>query len=224
MPRSWRAMAARNSRCCSPRTEMDRALDLAEKLRGRDRGARSCRIAAAPSGHVTVSVGVASLRAADGDVGADADRGRGRGPLRRQAPRPQRGGRPRRDRAARVAHVPQKLARFCARTCAPQNALIASSRKIMPPLRRHAFPCAQRGARHGLEINARDRNRDLASRRPRRIRRGRLHLCLDPPVRRAGARHHRQRRHVVLRGRAAAGAGRLRHPAQRRLAALHRWR
>ena len=38
---------------------------------------------------------------------------------------------------------------------------------------------------------------------------------------RARARHDRQRRHVVVRGRAAGGAGRLRRRARRRLAALH---
>ena len=56
---------------------------------------------------------------------------------------------------------------------------------------------------------------------PRRPRRGQLHLRLDTPFRCAGARHHRQRRHVVVCRRTAAGAGRLRHSAQRRLAPLH---
>ena len=48
------------------RTEMNRALDLAEELRGGIE-ALSLPHLVAPSGHVTVSVGVAALRAANGD-------------------------------------------------------------------------------------------------------------------------------------------------------------
>ena len=57
-PRSWRAMAARNSRCCSPRPRWSRALDIAENLRAAIEQL-DLPHAAAPCGHVTASVGVA---------------------------------------------------------------------------------------------------------------------------------------------------------------------
>ena len=86
--RSWRVMAARNSRCCSPEASRERALAWRKTCgpRSRSLDLRTRR----PRGHVTASVGVASLRAAAHEP-ADADRGRRRGPLRRQAPRPQHG-------------------------------------------------------------------------------------------------------------------------------------
>ena len=89
------------------RTAMERALDLAEKLRSRIEAlASAARHRAVRPRHRQRRRRRAARR--ERQLRAGADRGRGRGALRRQAPRPQCGGRARRDPSGGVAHVPQK--------------------------------------------------------------------------------------------------------------------